>query len=142
MDYKPYWHWDGTQLRDLNRYREDRPMITDDEWDKALKQGIYGDRSVVGSTAPCEGVSEGSNPSDHPNLLSAGSEPQAGGALVMNLIWSAIQDGKVITSNMSDQQVYEMCNKFATEPIVLALENFLTLEKISEIVLDKQKHPW
>jgi len=117
-------------------------MITNDEWDKALKQGLYGDRSVVGSTAPCEGVSEGSNPSDHPNLPSDGSYPQADGALVMELIWSAIQDGKVITDQMSDQQVYQMCSKFGTEPLCDALENFLAYESISEITLDKQKGPW
>src|ERR1017187_3393168 len=104
MDYKSKWHWDGIQLWDLLR---GQLMISDEEWNNLVNGG----RSVVGSTAPCEGVSEGSNPSDHPNLPSDGSDPQADGALVMELIWSAIQDGKIITDQMSDQQVYEMCSK-------------------------------
>src|ERR1035437_10547211 len=107
MDYKSKWHWDGIQLWDLLR---GQLMISDEEWNNLVNGG----RSVIGSTTPGEGVSEGSNPSDHPNLLSAESNPQADGRT--DMMWSAVQDGVVITSSMSDQEVYTRCVMFGSDP--------------------------
>ena|ERR1035437_2524924 len=137
MDYKPKWHWDGIQLQELldlvdqvslmdakvisDMMKPGVLMVTDEEWNNLVNGG----RSVIGSTTPCEGVSEGSNPSDHPNLLSAESNPQADGRT--DMMWSAVQDGVVITSSMSDQEVYTRCVMFGSDPLAKALENFLDL---------------
>jgi hypothetical protein len=43
------------------------------------------------------------------------------------MMWSAVQDGVVITSSMSDQEVYTRCVMFGSDPLAKALENFLDL---------------
>lgn len=47
--------------------------------------------------------------------------------LVSSVVWSSPQDGTVITGQMSDKRVWELCNCFGADRLSEALENFIGL---------------
>lgn len=66
--------------------------------------------------------------------------------LESSIVWTAYQDGNVITSKMSDNDVYSRCQVFGAPTLIEALEDFLGWiglpQETEEVPVIIDREPW